>query len=94
MAIPEHLMAIEYTVCLGFPSSSYQEDRVALFNSTIISEAEVRKCIEQDFLFETNSKIVVITKKQYDNLFDKIDSDREATKLFYADLAMEQKETM
>lgn len=92
MAIPEHLMAIEYTVFLDF--LSYQEDRVALFNSTVISEAEVRKRIEQDFLLETDPKIVVITKKQYNNLFDKIDTKEEADKLFYADLAMEQKETM
>lgn len=92
MAIPEHLMAIEYTVFLDF--LSYQEDRVALFNSTVISEAEVRKRIERDFIAEDDPRIVILTKEQYSNLFDKAETEEEANKRFYADLAMEQKETM
>ncbi len=92
MAIPEHLMAIEYTV--SFELLSYRKDMVALFNATVISESEVRERIDRDFIAEDDPRIVVLTKEQYSNLFDKAETEEEANKRFYADLAMEQKETM
>ena len=92
MAIPEHLMAIEYTV--SFELLSYRKDMVALFNATVISESEVRERIDRDFIAEDDPRIVVLTKEQYSNLFDKVETEEEANKRFYADLAMEQKETM
>ena len=92
MTIPRHLMAIEYTV--SFELISYRKDMVALFNATVISESEVRERIERDFIAEDDPRIVVLTKEQYSNLFDKVETEEEANKRFYADLAMEQKETM
>jgi hypothetical protein len=92
MSIPEHLMAIEYTVSFEF--LSYRKDMVALFNATVISESEVRERIDRDFIAEDDPRIVVLTKEQYSNLFDKAETAEEANKRFYADLAMEQKETM
>lgn len=88
---PCHLMKIEFTQSF---SDSFEVPMVALFNETVVSETEVRSWLEQG-LFDVDSKstVVVITKKQYENLFDCYSTaDKEAC--FYADLAMEQKEQM
>lgn len=93
---PEHLMKIEWTASY---MNGYELEKVALFNETVVSEAEVRSWIEQGLLdVERKSTIVVITKKQYENLFDRatanVEKPVQEEKEFYADLALEQKETM
>ena len=93
---PCHLMKIEFTQIF---SDNYELPMVALFNETVVSEAEVRSWLDQG-LFDVDSKptVVVITKKQYENLFDHVSVNIEESaseeKDFYADLALEQKETM
>ena len=78
--IPENLMILEYS-CDGIPL-------VAMYNSTVISTDEVTRLIKTGMLdFQYTSKVVVMTKTQYKNLFDYVDT-------FYTDLALEQKETM
>lgn len=78
--IPENLMILEYSHD-GIPS-------VAMYNSTVISTDEVTRLIKTGMLdFQYTSKVVVMTKTQYKNLFDHVDT-------FYTDLALEQKETM
>jgi hypothetical protein len=78
--IPENLMIVEY--------NDYGRPMVAMYNSTVISNDEVTHLVETSMLgFEYSAKVVVMTKAQYKNLFDHIDT-------FYADLALEQKETM
>lgn len=78
--IPENLMILEYSYD-GIPS-------VAMYNSTVISTDEVTRLIKTGMLdFQYTSKVVVMTKTQYKNLFDHVDT-------FYTDLALEQKETM
>lgn len=62
--------------------------KVALFNSTRISEEEVNKLIvtgraEHDF------RICIIDKETYEMLYDKTDEEE-----FYDDLKLEQKEQM
>lgn len=91
MAIPEHLMIIEYTISNNI--LAIEEDMVALFNSTVISEEEVRNFIGRDCI-EADSRVSILTREQYDNLFDKVVLSAEDDRAFYADLAMEQKETM
>jgi hypothetical protein len=58
---------------------------VALFNETVVSETEVRSWLDQG-LFDVDTKptVVVITKVQYENLFDHAQTD------FYGDLRLEQ----
>lgn len=89
---PCHLMKIEFTQVF---SDSYELPMVALFNETVVSENEVRSWIDQG-LFNVDSKptVVVITKKQYENLFDHYTSISEDTNRFYDDLNLEQRETM
>ena len=85
---PCHLMKIEFTQTF---SDGVELPMVALFNETVVSENEVRSCIEQG-LFDVDNKptVVVITKKQYENLFDHYTSDSEETDHFYNDLRIEQ----
>jgi hypothetical protein len=74
--MPEHLEVIEYTATY---TSGYKLDKVAMFNSTVISAAEVQSWIAQG-LFECGDakpQVVIMTKKQYENLFDKYISTEE-----------------
>lgn len=87
----EHLMIIEYTHVFA---NGYELPKVAMFNNTVVSEVEVRSWLEQGILdSETKQTVVVMTRKQYENLFDCNASTSEDAH-FYADLAMEQKEQM
>lgn len=93
---PEHLMKIEWTASY---TNGYELEKVALFNETVVSEVEVLSWIEQGLLdVERKPTVVVITKKQYENLFDQVTANVEKPvqeeKEFYVDLALEQKETM
>ena len=68
MSMPCNLKKIEYTVLHG---GTYEEKRVAMFNSTIISPEEVTKYIKDELVdFKYNSKIVTMTYEQYENLKD------------------------
>jgi hypothetical protein len=88
---PEHLEVIEYTETFV---NGYKLDKVAMFNSTVVSQVEVQSWIEQGLLdIDSKPTVVVMTKKQYENLFDHYVSTADGDCL-YADLALEQKETM
>ena len=89
MAMPKHLIAMEFAI--SFNGLNYQENRIVLFNSTVISETEVTNLIKQG-LIDNDPRVIVMTKQQYKNLYD-LDKKAAADKVFYADLAMEQKET-
>ena len=68
MSLPSNLKRIEYTVLHG---GMYEEHRVAMFNSTVISPEEVTEFINKELIdFEYNPKIVTMTKEQYENLKD------------------------
>lgn len=84
---PCHLMKIEFTQVF---SDNFEVPMVALFNETVVSEAEVRSWLDQG-LFDVDSKptVVVITKTQYENLFDHYTSTAEDAH-FYDDLRIEQ----
>lgn len=77
----DHLMKIEFVQAL---TDNYELPMVALFNETVISEVAVRHWLECSYGTETNSAIVVITKAQYENLFDRTHED------FYDELRIEQ----
>lgn len=85
---PCHLMKIEFTQAF---SDSVEIPMIALFNETVVSENEVRSWLEQG-LFDVDSRptVVVITQKQYENLFDHYTSTSEDTGRFYDDLRLEQ----
>jgi hypothetical protein len=73
MSIPCNLKRIEYTVVHG---GTYEEQRVAMFNSTVISPEEVTKYIKDDLIdFQYHPKIVTMTYEQYENLKDNIEED-------------------
>lgn len=63
----KHLMMKEFSVLLG---GTYEVVKVALFNTTRISEKQVNKLIRNG-LIEFNDDILVITKDKYDRLCDK-----------------------
>lgn len=87
---PEHLMKIEWTASY---TNGYELEKVALFNETVVSEVEVRSWIEQGLLdIEHKPTVVTMTKKQYENLFDRVYSIEDVTseKVFYSDLVLEQ----
>lgn len=90
--VPDHLMVIEFTQRMP---RGYDLNKVAMFNDTVISEAEVRKWIA-DGVFEVENKatVVIMSRQQYLNLYDRIDDEDQKERVFYEDLAMEQKETM
>ena len=80
----KHLMIIEFEERF----CNVNITKVALFNSTRISEEEVNKLIitgraEHDF------RICIIDKETYEMLCDKTDEEE-----FYEDLKLEQKEQM
>lgn len=61
-----------------------------MFNETVVSEVEVRSWIKQGLLdFEDKPTVVVMTKQQYENLFDHVSVDT-GTEEFYEDLRVEQ----
>ena len=90
---PEFLEIIEYTETFV---NGYNLEKVAMFNSTVVSANEVQSWIEQGILdIDTKTTVVVMTKKQYENLFDHITFDNlekatENTDSFYEDLHIEQ----
>jgi hypothetical protein len=61
-----------------------------MFNETVVSEVEVRSWIKQGLLgFEDKPTVVVMTKQQYENLFDHVSVDTSSEE-FYDDLRIEQ----
>lgn len=87
----EHLKIMEYTVQY---TEFIKQEKVALFNSTVISESETKTLAEQGLLeSDYNPKIVTMTKEQYDNLQDQVVL-KTSLNDFYDDLKMEQQETM
>lgn len=90
---PEFLEIIEYTETFV---NGYKLEKVAMFNSTVVSANEVQSWIEQGILdIDTKPTVVVMTKKQYENLFDHVTFDNlekavENTDGFYEDLRIEQ----
>lgn len=89
---PEFLSVIEYTVTFA---KGVELPKVAMFNETVISETEVRSWIKQGLLgFEDKPTVVVMTKQQYENLFDHFEETAVEENTLYTDLALEQKETM
>lgn len=93
--MPKYLQVIEYTHVF---LNGYELEKVAMFNSTVVSEVEVRSWIEQGLLdMEVKPQVVTMTKKQYENLFDHVSTDEivedtveNAEKTFYSDLVLEQ----
>ena len=89
---PEFLSVIEYTVTFA---KGVELSKVVMFNETVISETEVRSWIKQGLLgFEDKPTVVVMTKQQYENLFDHFETATAEENTLYTDLALEQKETM
>lgn len=92
MNVPHNLMVIKYTEQYA---RTYSIAKVAMFNSSIISEEEVNDLLVRGLLdIQYNSKIVVMTEEQYKNLFDAVTRQPDNVKEFYKDLIMEQKEQM
>ena len=88
---PRNLMIVEYTE--SYVPLKHCTDKVVMFNSTIISESEVRFLIEQGRLEDSHDpRVVVMTRQQYKNLYD-LDKKAAADKVFYEDLIREQEET-
>lgn len=67
----KHLMMKEFSVLLG---GTHEVVKVALFNTTQISEKHVNKLIKNG-LTEFNDNILVITKDKYERLCDKEDTE-------------------
>ena len=89
---PEFLSIIEYTVTFA---KGVELSKVVMFNETVVSETEVRSWIKQGLLgFEDKPTVVVMTKQQYENLFDHFETATAEENTLYTDLALEQKETM
>jgi hypothetical protein len=84
---PEFLSVIEYTVSFA---KGVELQKVVMFNETVVSEVEVRSWIKQGLLgFEDKPTVVVMTKQQYENLFDHVSVDNSSEE-FYDDLRVEQ----
>lgn len=79
-----HLMMIEFEETCSIVNIP----KVALFNSTRISEEEVKKLIMTGRA-EHDSRICITDKETYEMLCDKTDEEE-----FYEDLKLEQKEQM
>lgn len=89
---PEFLSVIEYKETFA---KGIELPKVVMFNETVISEAEVRSWIKRGLLgFEDKPTVVVMTKQQYENLFDHFEETSTEENTFYTDLALELKETM
>ena len=62
----ENLFVIEFQV--GYGDDEYVE-HVALFNTNVIKEKEVRKLLKKGpFIYEHDPRFVVMYKDQYENL--------------------------
>lgn len=84
--IPEHLMIIEWTEPLG---GGRELEKVAMFNSTVVSETTVRDWLGRGVLdWVLKPSVVIMTKQQYQNLFDREPTSDEAN--FYEELRLEQ----
>ena len=84
---PEFLSVIEFEELLATGDTPIS--KVAMFNETVVSESEVRSWIKQGLLdFDYKSTVVVMTKQQYENLFDHVSVDDNQD--FYDDLRIEQ----
>ena len=84
--IPEHLMIIEWTESIG---GGRELEKVAMFNSTVVSETTVRDWLERGVLdWVLKPSVVIMTKQQYQNLFDQEPTSDEAN--FYEELRLEQ----
>lgn len=84
--IPEHLMIIEWSESLG---GGRELEKVAMFNETVVSEATVREWIEKGLLdVVLKPSIVIMTKQQYRNLFDREAPSDDAA--FSEELRLEQ----
>lgn len=87
---PEFLEVIEYVETF---SNGYELEKVAMYNSTVVNAAEVNSWIKQGLIdIETKPTVVVMTKQQYQNLFDHINYEDldKAPNDFYEDLRIEQ----
>lgn len=87
---PEFLEVIEYTETFA---NGHTLDKVAMYNTTVVSAVEVNSWIKQGLLdIETKPTVVVMTKQQYQNLFDHINYEDldKAPNDFYEDLRIEQ----
>lgn len=59
----ENIFIIEYDISIG----SHSMEMVAMYNKNVITEEEVVKLIE-DGMVDTDNRVVVMNRKQYDNL--------------------------
>jgi hypothetical protein len=87
---PEFLEVIEYTETFA---NGHTLDKVAMYNTTVVSTVEVNSWINQGLIdIETKPTVVVMTKQQYQNLFDHVSYDdlEKASDTFYEDLRIEQ----
>jgi hypothetical protein len=81
-------MKIEFTQIF---TDNYELPMIALFNETVISEAEVQAWLGKGmFTVEIHPAIVIMTKNQYENLSDREQSKQSEKSTFYDDLRLEQ----
>lgn len=59
----ENIFIIEYDISVG----PHSMDMVAMYNEKVITEEEVIKLIN-DGIVDTDNRVVVMNRKQYDNL--------------------------
>lgn len=88
----DNLYVIAFEEFIG----NYTVRKVALFNTTRISEEEVNAAI-LNHTADTDMRITIIYDKQYDNLLDKVEVSEQLpynNDEFLDDLHMEQREQM
>ena len=88
---PESLSVVEYAVT---SANGIEFQKVAMFNETVVSETEVRNWIKQGLLgFEYKPTVVIMSKQQYENLFDhvSVETENSISEEFYDELRMEQR---
>jgi len=68
----ENIMQIEFKKEY---SNEHHIDMIALYNKNKISETEVRELIKRDI---QTSNVLVITKKQFENVFFKMEGKNES----------------
>lgn len=70
--IKENLLIVEFDEVIPAQFSDYSPihlPKVALFNNKVISDEEVNKLLDEgQFIYEHDERIVVMYKRQYDNL--------------------------
>lgn len=59
-----NVIQIEFDHVIG----NYKQTMIALYNSDNITEQDVQKTIEA-YPIEQNSKVIIISKEQYNNVF-------------------------